>query len=116
MLALALAQHSASRERMQPQYLYFCTSKASKLSSTDDMLALALAQHSAPRERMQPQYLYFCTSKASKLSSTDDMLALALAQHSAPRERMQPLDFCDDCVEDISDLCACHLSVLVLSY
>ncbi len=45
------------------QYLYFCTSKASKLSTP--------ASHSThmPHISAVHQYLYFCTSKASKLST-----------------------------------------------
>jgi hypothetical protein len=54
------------------QYLYFCTSKASKLQS----------KLSARPPRKRCQYLYFCTSKASKLSARP------------PRKRCQYLYFC----------------------
>ena len=62
---------------MQRQYLYFCGSKASKLSTS--VLVGALDDHP------QQQYLYFCTSKASKLSTSvfvgalDDHIQLLVA-------------------------------------
>jgi hypothetical protein len=51
----------------QRQYLYFCTSKASKLRS----LSVSACDFSAntPPVCAQRRYLYFCTSKASKLST-----------------------------------------------
>jgi hypothetical protein len=67
-----------SLQRLMRQYLYFCTSKASKLStrgsSSSSSLTLSLSQ-----------YLYFCTSKASKLStrgsSLSSSLTLSLSAH-----------------------------------
>ena len=47
----------------QLQYLYFCISKASKLS-TEQLRRQSTAD--PPDARL---YLYFCTSKASKLST-----------------------------------------------
>ncbi len=46
------------------QYLYFCTSKASKVSTPASHSTHTCAHISAVR-----QYLYFCTSKASKRST-----------------------------------------------
>ena len=47
-------------QRRLRQYLHFCTSKASKLSTANELLA---------------QYWYFFTSKASKLSTANELLA-----------------------------------------
>ena len=52
----------------QRQYLYFCTSKARKLSKTrsDEPPLIVCRGHFAWLEGVR-QYLYFCSSKASKL-------------------------------------------------
>jgi hypothetical protein len=47
------------------QYLHFCTSKSSKLSTATHVPVRAL-----DRQRDMLQYLYICTSKASKLSNS----------------------------------------------
>jgi hypothetical protein len=59
------------------QYVYFCTSKASKLSASASLLG------SVETER---QYVYFCTSKASKASkaSTSASLLGSVAMLEAP--------------------------------
>jgi hypothetical protein len=59
-IALKSAQGLPTRSS---QYLYFCTSKASKLAKA---IALKSAKGLPTR---RSQYLYFCTSKASKLST-----------------------------------------------
>ena len=54
------------------RYLYFCTRKASKLSTpvdTIDQLVSCAAVLRHILELAKRQYLYFCTSKASKLST-----------------------------------------------
>ncbi len=56
-----------SCSRYLRQYLYFCASTASKLSSTCDSLRCCVCNSLR-------QYLYFCTSTASKLSNTCDSL------------------------------------------
>ena len=61
MLALEGSEASFSR-----QYLYFCTSKASKMSRRRRGLR--------SEERLLRQYLHFCTSKASKLSTGELVL------------------------------------------
>ena len=56
----------------QRQFLYFCTSKASKLSIRrycDQLLSTRCTLHATCGA--QRQRLYFCTSKASKLSTSD---------------------------------------------
>jgi hypothetical protein len=54
----------------QRQYLYFCTSKASKLSTCEVVRTGRILLEVAPFLPEQLcQYLYFCTSKASKLST-----------------------------------------------
>jgi hypothetical protein len=49
--------------------LYFCTSKASKLSSVSN-LALRRGSEAPYQATRACQYLYFCTSKASKLRTS----------------------------------------------
>jgi hypothetical protein len=58
-----LATACRTRRSSRCQYLYFCTSKASKLSTC------GLATACRTRRSSRCQYLYFCTSKASKLST-----------------------------------------------
>ncbi len=54
------------------QYLYFCTSKASKLSTASEQRAEA--KDCFPQLR---QYLYFYASKASKVSTASEQRAEA---------------------------------------
>jgi hypothetical protein len=71
----AVRPHIRLATRLLCQYLYFCTSKASKQRSQSkrvvfDNLALrrgSAAPHQAPRVC---QYLYFCASKVSKLRTS----------------------------------------------
>ncbi len=53
------------------QYLYFCTSKASKVGTPEaEVLERSQAAvHSLQSLQLLRQYSYFCTSKASKLST-----------------------------------------------
>ena len=59
------------RRRLQRQNLYFCTSNASKLSTSSLGFHFVLANMPLPLQvdGLRRQYLYFCTSKASKLST-----------------------------------------------
>ena len=52
--------------RLLRQYLYCCTSKASKLST-----CLAALSNAVSPARLQRHTLYFCTSKASKVRTED---------------------------------------------
>ena len=51
-----------SEERLLRQYLYFGTSKASKLAQA--LQGVKLRRKLGSEERHLRQYLYFCTSKA----------------------------------------------------
>ena len=70
-------------ERLLRQYLYFCTSKASKLHTRvardvapSFVVHLYVVQNFALRVHVQRQYLYFCASKASKLSACGEVAVL----------------------------------------
>jgi hypothetical protein len=82
----APASHTTTTLRLQRQYLYFRTSKASKLSTCRNPHAPFC------------QYSYFCTSKASKLSTSavlthhDHMLLSAACETHG--KRLQHLCFC----------------------
>jgi hypothetical protein len=52
---------------MLRQYVYFCTSKASKLSTK-----ILGSEPIRKPMKLRRQYVYFCTSKASKLSTSED--------------------------------------------
>jgi hypothetical protein len=52
------------------QYLHFCTSKASKLSTVSGAERTYSAKTQQQARIEQCQYLRFCTSKASKLSTS----------------------------------------------
>jgi hypothetical protein len=63
-MAVLEGAQEAATHLLRCQYLYFCTSKASKLSNLTSLRISfhVVVRHAAP-------YLYFCTSKASKLST-----------------------------------------------
>ncbi len=77
------------------QYLCFCTSKASKLSTWPRLAAeihraeaaAAAAGAAEARLRLLRQYLYFCTSKASKLST----ISIGCVVHDFPDEHQDRL-------------------------
>ena len=66
------------------QYLYFCTRKASKLSTWQPPSALTTGTRAQPLCVSIFTYLYFCTSKASK--------------PGAPRS-LTGVSICTDCVQ-----------------
>jgi hypothetical protein len=83
------------------QYVYFCTSKASKLSTCGRWHLCGAAAKSVLR-----QYLYFCTSKASKLSTCGRWHLCGAAVKSVLR---QYLYFCTSKASKLSTCGRWHL-------
>ena len=74
------------------QYLYFCTSEASKLSTSK--VSTCVMPYARVLVLLR-QYLYFCTSKASKLSTSKvSTCAMPCARVSLPQLLRQYLYFC----------------------
>ena len=88
------------RRRLQRQNLYFCTSKASKLSTSNLGFHFVLANMPLPLQMdgLRRQYLYFCASKASKLSTCPASRLDPRTRARGPVPQLhQYLYFCTSC-------------------
>jgi hypothetical protein len=105
----------------QRQFLYFCTSKASKLSIRrycDQLLSTRCTLHATCGA--QRQRLYFCTSKASKLSTSDcgqsvscraagaELQRLCCSSAAAATALLQLCCSVSDCGQSAAERCALH--------